>query len=74
MSTTLPLLVMLQIMEDFIVFIHSTGDYEGNISHTVRSACLFDNGELTHSGRNYDWGFGNNRGHIYGFLNAHLIG
>ena len=25
------------------------------------------------SGRNYDWGFGNNRGHIYGSLNAHLI-
>lgn len=54
--------------------IHSTGDYEGNVSHVVRSSCLFDNGEMTHSGRNYDWGFANNRGHIYGSVNAHLIG
>lgn len=54
--------------------VFGSGDYEGNVSHTTRSACLFDNGELTHSGRNYDWGFGNNRGHIYGSLNAHLIG
>ena len=54
--------------------VYGGGDYEGNVSHTTRSNCLFDNGELTFSGRNYDWGFGNNRGHIYGSLNAHLIG
>ena len=54
--------------------VHSTGDYEGNTSHNTRGAVLMDNGELVHSGRGYDWGYGNNRGHIYGTVNAHLIG
>ena len=54
--------------------IHHTGDYEGNISHTARSAHLYDNGELTHAGRDYDWGFARNRSHIYGAVNGHLLG
>ena len=54
--------------------IHHTGDYEGNISHTARSAHLYDNGELTHAGRDYDWGFGQNRSHIWGAVNGHLLG
>jgi len=54
--------------------VHHTGDYEGNISHNTRSAHLYDNGELTHAGRNYDWGFGQNRSHIWGSVNGHLLG
>ena len=57
-----------------MVDVHSTGDYEGNTSHNTRGAVLMDNGELVHSGRGYDWGYGNNRGHVYGTVNAHLIG
>jgi len=54
--------------------VHSTGDYEGNVSHMTRSNALFDNGELVHSGRGYDWGYGNNRGNVYGSVNGHLFG
>jgi len=51
--------------------ISATGDYDGNSSHVVRSQTLFDNGEMMNSGRNYDWGFGNYRGNIYGTVPCH---
>ena len=54
--------------------IWATGDYDGSSSHTPWSMTLFDNGELTGRGRNYDWGAAINMGHIWGSIHHHGAG
>jgi alpha-tubulin suppressor-like RCC1 family protein len=54
--------------------VHVTGDYDASSAHVVRSATLFDNGELLHGGREYDWGFGNYRGNTLGSVTTHNFG
>ncbi len=54
--------------------IWGTGDYDGSSSHTPWSMTLFDNGELTGRGRNYDWGAAINMGHIWGSIHHHGAG
>lgn len=54
--------------------IWATGDYDGSSSHTPWSMTLFDNGELTGRGRNYDWGAASNMGNIWGSIHHHGVG
>lgn len=54
--------------------IWATGDYDGSSSHTPWSMTLFDNGELTGRGRNYDWGAASNMGNIWGSIHHHGAG
>jgi YD repeat-containing protein len=54
--------------------IWATGDYDGNSGHTPWSMTLFDNGELTGRGRNYDWGAAYYMGNIWGSIHHHGAG
>ena len=54
--------------------IWSTGDYDGSSGHTPWSVTLFDNGELTGRGRDYDWGAASYMGSIWGAIHHHGYG
>jgi len=54
--------------------VHATGDYDATSSHVNRTATLFDNGELLHRGRDYDYGFGAGRGNQFGSIPVHNFG
>ena len=54
--------------------IWATGDYDSSSGHTPWSMTLFDNGELTGRGRNYDWGAASYMGNIWGSIHHHGVG
>ena len=54
--------------------IWQTGDYDGSSGHTPWSVTLFDNGELTGGGRDYDWSAATYMGPIWGSIHHHGIG
>ena len=54
--------------------IWATGDYDSSSGHTPWSMTLFDNGELTGRGRNYDWGAASYMGNIWGSIHHHGAG
>ena len=54
--------------------IWATGDYDSSSNHTPWSMTLFDNGELTGGGRNYDWGAASYMGNIWGSIHHHGVG
>ena len=54
--------------------IWATGDYDSSSGHTPWSMTLFNNGELTGRGRNYDWGAATYMGNIWGSIHHHAVG
>ena len=54
--------------------IWQTGDYDGSSGHTPWSVTLFDNGELTGGGRDYDWSAASYMGPVWGSVHHHGIG